>query len=146
MDEEYFLDTSALFKRYVREAGANVVFSLFAQDASRFISSLTLCEVVSNLKRLQDVGGLLTDAEFKALKASFLGEVGDGLLLLVEPTSAVILTSMEIIAEKYVTPLDAIQLATALSLSRKPIFVCADQKLIRLAAEYGLATLDPLAG
>jgi len=78
-----------------------------------------------------------------ALKATFLGDIGDGLLELVELTPDILLHSLEILSRQYVTPLDAIQLASALSLPEKPVFVCADQKLSRLAGEYGLPVLEP---
>lgn len=69
--------------------------------------------------------------------------MGDGRLDLIELTTAILLESLEIISKKYVAPLDAIQLATALSLPEKPVFVCADRKLLRIAGEYELAVLNP---
>ncbi|MDI6711409.1 MAG: type II toxin-antitoxin system VapC family toxin [Bacillota bacterium] len=87
--------------------------------------------------------GVISQEEFLALKATFLGDVGDGVLEIVELTPAVIVESVEIAARRYVTPLDAVQLASALSLPGKPVLVCADRKLARLAGEYGLTVLDP---
>lgn len=143
MTEGYFLDTSALFKRYVQEEGSDIVDKLFEEKTPLFISSITLCEVISNLRRLVDVDGIITEKEFNLLKATFWGDVGDGLLDLIEVTTTILINSLEIIAKKYVTPLDALQLATALSLPEKPVFVCADLKLLRLAKEYELIILNP---
>lgn len=143
MPEAYFLDTSALFKRYVQEEGSDIIDGLFKEDNLLFISSITLCEVISNLRRLVDVDGIITEKEFNSLRATFLGDVGDGLLDLIELETAILLESLEIISNRYVTQLDAIQLATALSLPEKPVFVCADRKLLRMAEENGLIVLNP---
>lgn len=143
MAEGYFLDTSALFKRYVQEEGSDIVDGLFEEGNLLFISSITLCEVISNLRRLVDVDGIITEKEFNLLRATFWGDVGDGLLDLIELTTAILLESLEIISSKYITPLDAIQLASALSLPEKPTFVCVDRKLLRIAEEHGLAVLNP---
>lgn len=143
MAEGYFLDTSALFKRYVQEEGSGIVDGLFIEDNLLFISSITLCEVISNLRRLVDVDGIITEKEFNLLRATFLGDVGDGLPELIELTTDILLESLEIISNKYITPLDAVQLASALSLPEKPVFVCADRKLSRIAEEHGLAVLNP---
>jgi PIN domain nuclease of toxin-antitoxin system len=48
-----FLDTSALFKRYQVENGTEAVNELIEKGAGNlFISSLTIVEITSNLKRL----------------------------------------------------------------------------------------------
>lgn len=138
-----FLDTSALFKRYVLETGTDVVDELFSQKNTLLISTVTLCEVTSNLRRLVDVDQMLTVDEFTALKATFLGDIADGLLDLVHMSPDLILQGLEILSRQFVTPLDAIQLASALSLPQAPVFVCSDQKLSRLASEYGLNVLTP---
>lgn len=144
MTDSYFLDTSALFKRYVQEEGSETVDILFKKEENIFlISSITICEVVSNLRRLVDVDRLISEKEFDLIKATFLGEIADGLLELTQLTTNIILESLEIISKKYVTPLDAIQLATALSLPEKPVFVCADKKLLRIAKDSGLEVLNP---
>jgi len=139
----YYLDTSALFKRYVQEEGSDVVNSLFDKGEPLFISAITLCEVTSNLRSLVDVDEIIKGEEFAVLRATFLGDVGDNILEVIELTTEIILSSLDLTSKKYLTPIDAIQLATALSLAEKPVFVCSDQKLLRFALENGLAVLDP---
>lgn len=141
--ETYFIDTSALFKRYVVEDGSKSIDLLFESKKVIFISSVTLCEVISNLRRLVDVDKIITEDEFNSLKATFLGDVGDEILTLIDMTTSILLMSLDIITEKYITPLDAVQLATALSLPEKPVFVCADKMLLRMAEKYGLSVRDP---
>lgn len=91
-----------------------------------------------------DVDRIIKEDEFEQLKATFLGDVGDEILELIELTPGIVLSSLEICSKQYTIPLDAIQLASALSLLERPVFVCSDQKLLRLAEQWGLYTFDPL--
>jgi predicted nucleic acid-binding protein len=45
-EKTYFIDTRALFKRYTDEPGSGVVQKVFAEKASRFISQLTITELL----------------------------------------------------------------------------------------------------
>lgn len=48
----------------------------------------------------------------------------------------IILSSLELCSARYLTPLDAIQLATVLSINEdNPVFVCSDLKINRIAEE-----------
>ncbi|MBI5408755.1 MAG: PIN domain-containing protein [Nitrospirae bacterium] len=52
----FFIDTSALFKRYQPEKGTVLISKLLEEsDQSAFISSITIIEIVSNLKRLFEI-------------------------------------------------------------------------------------------
>lgn len=140
----YFFDTSALFKRYVDEAGSATVNRLFDSGSGCYISLATLTEVVANLRRLVDVDRLLTEDEFNLVKETFLGEIGRGVMQTVDLTPSIILTSLEICSKKYITPMDAIQLAAALSICEGAVFVCSGKKLLQAADEWGLKTLNPV--
>lgn len=142
----YFIDTSALFKRYVEEAGSSIINRLLDSGAPCYISMATLTEVAANLRRLVDVDQIITDDEFNQVKESFLGEIGTGTLKTIALTPAIVMTSLEICSLKYVTPLDAIQLSSALSLGHNTVFVCSDLKLFHLAEHHGLQTLNPADG
>lgn len=56
--ETYFVDTSALFKRYIPEQGSDFIDRIFSKETSIFISTVTLCEVISNIRRLVDIDNL----------------------------------------------------------------------------------------
>lgn len=140
--DTFFLDTSALFKRYRWEEGSATVEGLFTRQASRLIAEVTLLEVVSNLRRLLDVDRLITDEEFDVLLATFFDDLASEVLQVVRLSHAVLATSLDLACRRYVTPLDAVQLASALALPESPVFVCADQKLLCLAEELGLETVD----
>ncbi|MGE5578124.1 MAG: type II toxin-antitoxin system VapC family toxin [Syntrophothermus sp.] len=142
----YFLDTSALFKRYIKEAGSDNVASLFERQARFTIASLTISEVLANLRRLVDVDKLLDDGEYARLKSLFLGDISDGFLDVVEVTTSIILESAEIVSKRFLTPIDSIQLATALLANdgEDLIFVCADDRLCQRATAEGLKVYNPL--
>jgi predicted nucleic acid-binding protein len=142
--ETYFVDTSALFKRYIPEQGSDFIDQLFSKETTIFISTVTLCEVISNLRRLVNIDNLLSEKEFATIKATFLGEIGNETIDIVDLTPSIILKSLDICSSEYVTPLDSIQLASALSIAEKAIFVCSDRKLLRLAAKWGLQTVNPV--
>lgn len=140
----YFIDTSALFKRYVEEEGSTVVNQIFDANVNRFISILTLSEVVSNLKRLVEIDAVINNEEFAMVKETFLSEIGIDHLHIIEASPEIVLQSLELCSKQYLAPLDAIQLATALSINDyNPVFLCADHKLTRTAIKLGLETLNP---
>lgn len=145
-EKTFFIDTSALFKRYTDQPGSGIVQKVFAEKASRFISQLTITEVVSNLKRLTEIDHLISDAEFKKVMKIFLGEISGGAIYTLDVTPKVVLLSVDLCSEHYLTPIDALQLATALSIkSSNPLFVCSDHKLVKVAESYGLQILNPLS-
>jgi predicted nucleic acid-binding protein len=138
----YFFDTSALFKRYRREEGSRTVEELFRRQTVRYISEITLLEVVSNMRRLVDVDKIVAPEEFDTLRATFFEDIAEERLEVARLSTSILVKSLTIASQKYITPLDAIQLATAASMAEPPVFVCADQKLLRLAVEEGLEVLD----
>jgi len=145
-EKNYFLDTSALFKRYTDEQGTKTINKVFEEKANLFISQLTITEVTSNLKRLVEIDRLITDAEFRQVLKVFLGDIAGGAIYTLDVTPKVVLKSVDLCTEHYLTPIDALQLATALSIkSGNPVFVCSDHKLIEVAEGYGLQILNPLS-
>ncbi len=145
-EKSYFLDTSAIFKRYTDEPGTEIIKKVFEETANRFISQLTIPEVVSNLKRLVEIDSIISDAEFKQVMKIFLGEIASGAMYTLEVTPKVVLISVDLCSEHYLTPIDALQLATVLSIkSSNPVFVCSDHKLVKVAERYGLQILNPLS-
>jgi len=51
---------------------------------------------------------------------------------------------LDLIDKKYITPMDSVQLATAIQLNSKledVVFVCSDKKLAKLAEEYEVKNL-----
>ncbi|NLJ61003.1 MAG: type II toxin-antitoxin system VapC family toxin [Firmicutes bacterium] len=143
----FFLDTSAFFKLYVPEQGAQVLQQIFQNGGLRLITSLTITEMMSNLRRLLEVDQVIDEKAYRAIKADMMGKIADGSLEVIEITLRDILDSIDLIEKRYMSPIDSIQLASALRVFRRTenlVFVCADAKLARLASDEGLEVLNPL--
>lgn len=149
---QYFVDTSALVKRYRTEPGTNAVDRLFADAGATFvISRLGIVETVSALALKVRAGELSLD-DYTVCRKKFLGEVGHGnfsiaRLLVAHYRYAERLVDRHAPSHRFRT-LDALQLSTACELHRQgriDTLVCADQALCEVAALEGLTVFNPLA-
>ena len=144
----YFLDSSALVKRYHAENGTTDVEALFKALGNRFfVSRLALVEVHSSLARLVREG-ILTDKVFGELIARLEEDVANGLLTVVAVSSRRLEGAAAVLGTQglslNVRTLDAIHLATAQALhgrSRLAGLVAADKKLLAVADACGLAII-----
>ncbi len=146
----YFFDTSALLKRYVREKGTPWVEAVVSDpDSVIYVAQITKVEVVS--------------AIYRRLREGFLSPLGadDAMLLfrrhikyqynLVRFTNRVIIQAQHLSAQSPLRSLDAIQLASAIIVNQgiargglpPQTFVCADTRLLTVAATEGMTPLDP---
>lgn len=139
----YFVDTSALFKRYIKEPGSEVIDGLARSAGTLYISQVAVVELLSNLKRLEAVERVLAPASLVELLRAFWSDVETGALTVVPITSAAVRLTGEILEARYLTPLDALQIAVAASLTGEVVFVSADTRLNAAADSYGLETMDP---
>jgi len=140
----YFIDTSALFKRYIPEAGTDILDDIFKNSGSFYISDVTIIEVISNLKRKNEITKELSNSIYKKIKSEFFNDIASGNLKITGILSETIIEAINLIDKKYLTPLDSIQLAAALRLNAKngnTVFVCSDKKLCTLAEKCGLESL-----
>lgn len=145
MINNYFIDTSALFKRYFPERGTEQIDDIFNEANSTFyISDITIIEIVSNLKRKNEITRELNNEIYSKIKKEFFNDIAHENIKTVGIFSENIIKAITLIDKKYVTPLDSIQLATALQLNselQNIVFVCSDKKLSDLAQEYGIKTI-----
>ncbi len=144
----YFVDTSALAKRYLVEAGSAWVESwiVLGEGNTIVVSEIVIAEMRSLLARRVREGLAVEQAD--AIKLAFslhvrreyqISSVHRGILL-----------SAGDLTEKYpLRTLDAIHLASALqvrsALEFPLIFVTADQQQLHAAAAEGFETDDPTA-
>jgi uncharacterized protein len=148
----YFIDTSALVKRYRLEPGTDAIDKLLlAPDSKIVISRLGITEAVSAFA-LKVRSGELSLEDYVVCRKKFLGEVGRGLLSVVQ-----LLVSHYRMAEHLIDrhaptrrfrTLDALQLSTAISLhqqGRIDTFVSADAPLCEIASLEGIEVFNPLA-
>jgi predicted nucleic acid-binding protein len=146
----YFLDSSALVKRYHLEIGTGDVDALFLVPNGRFfILRLALVEVQSSLARLVREGAI-AEIAFAKVTAGLQMDVASGLLNVLAVSTRRLGEAATLLGTHGLTfnirTLDAIHLATARTLhgrSQLAGFVAADKKLLDAAANAcGLAVIS----
>lgn len=148
----YYLDTSALVKRYMVESGSLWVQDLYLQPNSLMVTSLlTLVEAAAAFGRKWRLGDIDRETYRQALDRLRQEFHRGHVVLDVEPAMADLAVTL---TERH--PLrgyDALHLAAALSTVRRMrlgqqvqvVFVSADRALLAAAAAEGLAVENPLA-
>ena len=150
---DYYLDASALAKRYVSEPGSAWVLHIADPTAGHTIllSEITLAEVAAALAAKQRAPKGLTVEERNRALSRFLQECDEHYLLLKVDRSVIDL-AVEFIQRHVLRGYDAVQLAAAwlangdfLAAGRTPlIFVASDQDLLTAAQEEHLIIQNPL--
>lgn len=146
----YFLDTSALVKRYRPEAGADVVDGVFAEAGSLIvISRLAIVETSSALAMHVRTRQLSID-HYALTRKKLLGDVSQGIVKVVRLLVRHYQDAERLI-ERHATvrrlrTLDSLQLSVALDLlaqRRVDKFVCADRALCEIALLEGMQVVNP---
>ncbi len=151
MVNAYFLDTSALVKRYVREIGSDWILSITdpATDNDLTIRQITWVEVHSAFARpLRD--GSLSAQRFDLI-AQKVREDFENEYRVIDVDRTLIETAGALVMQNPLRAYDSVQLASALRvqslLTSMPetqlIFVSADNRLLDIAQSEGLATDNP---
>jgi predicted nucleic acid-binding protein len=147
----YYLETSALLKRYRTEKGTDLLDALFEskQESEIFTTSyFTSLEVTSVATRL-----FKAETITKRSYHQLLGRLSQDMrrLVILQPVSDFILSeALNLIMDHALRAPDAIQLATALMVKStivgQPLyFLCADAKLRGACVNSELTILDPEA-
>lgn len=146
----YFLDTSAIVKRYVTETGSGWVMSLCDPAAGHtiLIAQATQAEAVAALCR-KAYHGAISVADRDRTITIFRRDVRRSYQL-ERITNAIYIRAGELCRPHNLRAYDAIQLACALTardrlaaLGLSPIFVCADSLLLGFATAEGLGVENP---
>jgi len=147
----YFLDSSALVKRYASETGTSWIFSLVRPAASNrlYLARITGVEVVSALTR-RERGRRLSPAATAKAVARLERELFNKYVA-VEISPALVLVAMRLAKTHALRGYDAVQLAAALeahqlraSAGATPLtLVSADDALNTAAIAEGLAVDNP---
>ena len=153
MVNAYFLDTSALVKRYVPELGSNWIQSITLPAAGNFlaISQITWVEVCSAFSRRQREGSLSGD-EVDQLMGYFRTDF-DNQYEVLEVDRTLIETAGALVMQNPLRAYDSVQLASALRVQStlvrffvadtQLVFVSADKRLLDIAHSEGLAIDNP---
>lgn len=145
----YYLDSSALTKRFLREQGSEVMDALW--EARRRGEALFYChwlgftEVVSAFQRRLNAGGVSRVA-FEEIFRTFREEIETVRWVSLDFT--VVQSSVRHIVVHNLNSTDALHLEVALNLAgvNSPlVFVSSDRRLLRAAAAENLSTLNPEA-
>ncbi len=147
----YYLDTSALIKRHLTETGSRWVRDLTQPAAGHLLvtSQLTTVEASSAFaRRLRE--GSLTPAQYADCLNAFTEDCLT-LYQLVEIGNTVLASARDLVQRQPLRTLDALQLASALTVSRlfanqnlPPLtFLSADDRLLAIAQAEGLQTDNP---
>ena len=151
MVNTYFLDSSALVKRYVPETGSSWIQFIADPATGNFIAIARIAwvEVFSAFARRQREGSLSSD-ELDIIVQKFRNDFSTHYQV-TEVDQLLFETAGQLIIQYPLRAYDAIQLASALrlqsSLSQTTniqlIFVSADVRLINIAQTEGLVTDNP---
>ena len=145
----YFLDTSALLKRYVEEEGSQYIRQLLTRsDFSFHQSFLTPLEITSALYR-RHRAGLLSNPELTQILNAYTAHTQDRYATILHSDQLMHLAAT-LLARHPLRSLDAIQLAAALTLqstfppNASPFtFVSADDRLLTVARLENLLADNP---
>lgn len=145
----YFLDTSALAKLYVREAGTDRMLELASQaETNLVILSLSRVELRAAVQRRVRSRDLSKENASAALTA-FNDHLGT-IYIVQHVTEALIERALGLIDKHDLRAYDSIQLAACLTLPMqssedRATFTCADQRLIAAAVKENWPVLNPTA-
>jgi uncharacterized protein len=147
----YYLGTSALVKRYVREAGSAWILSLCSPSPVHIIavSLITKAELIAGLAAKQR-NGSLSLAEFQAVELDIASDFLQQYQT-VTIDQATVNFAAELAKRNALRGYDAVQLACALSLNASlttlnlpPLtFLSADARLLQAAIREDLPTDNP---
>jgi len=139
-----YLDTSALVKRFVSEAGSSEVQSLLTRGEPVASATIAYPELYSGLTR-RHREGVLSHLQYRL--ACRRVESDWMALVKVELGAEILSAARDLVQRHGLRAFDAIHLASALGLqaaANEPVtFVAADQRLLRAAAGERLTTVNP---
>jgi predicted nucleic acid-binding protein len=148
----YFLDTSALIKRYVAEPGQTRLAGLCDPQAGNavFISQATLVEAVATLcRKARETPAQVTTVERDRLIDMFRDHARRQYSV-VDVNIAVYTRAADLCRTHPLRAYDAVQLACALAVRDQrlalgifPVFVCADANLLRIASAERFSMENP---
>jgi predicted nucleic acid-binding protein len=147
MAHTYFLDSSAILKRYLEEKGSHYVSTLPPDPNSLlYIVQIAGVEVVSAIAR-QRLGKTISKGKAHAAIVQFRADFISRYIVL-KHSDRLIERAMQLAEIHALRAYDSVQLAAALSLVDRVAglavtFVCADKQLNAIAQLEGLMVSDP---
>ncbi len=146
MAATYYLDTSALVKRYHVEPGTGYLDAVFAEpDATFIIASITIAELTSAIVRKHAEGAISLQALRHTLSKFAEDLIAEFWILDIERHH--IHDAQQLTLRYGLRTLDALQLALLhATKTLSPILLSSDAQLLAAARAEGIAVRDPSAG
>jgi hypothetical protein len=145
MPATYYLDTSALVKRYHPERGTGYLDTVFAEpDATFIIASITIAELTSAIVRKHEEGDISRESLLLTLSKFSEELITDFWILDIERQH--IHDAQQLILRHRLRTLDSLQLSLLLvTRGLSPVFLCSDTRLLAAAKAEGITVQDPSA-
>jgi len=138
----YFLDASALVKRYVAERGSDVVRGLVRRRRSLAASRISSVEIPAAIWKRARAGDITADTA-KSITARLGPDLAE--MRVVEVRAALLDRAADLVAHRPLRAYDAVQLASAAWLGTETglaiTFACSDAGLAKAATAEGLRVL-----
>jgi predicted nucleic acid-binding protein len=131
-----FFDSSAFVKRYVNEAGTDIVLKWCDQATEIVLSGIALPEIISAFCRLHREARI-TDMQYRQLKSLLLADIEDAAIC--DLTPAVLAQAISSLEKNVLRGMDAIHIGSAVAL-KVDVFISADKRQRDAAARMGLRT------
>jgi len=144
----YYLDSSALVKLYIREAGTERMLGLASRKAGHRLAVLALAQVeVRSAFRKRQRAGEIGDRLADELLAAFQRHLESKFIRQVL-SDAILDVACELLDHHSLTSFDAVQLAGYFAVRTAagndvPVFACADKELLAAAKSEGVPVFDP---
>ena len=129
-----FFDSSAFVKRYVAEAGTDVVLDWCDRATEIGLSGIALPEIISAFCRLRREARI-TDTQYRQLKSLLLADIEDAAVCDLAPT--VLAEAVACLETNVLRGMDAIHIGSAVALTAD-VFVSADTRQCEAATLAGL--------
>ena len=146
----FYLDTSALVKRYKTEAGSDIIDYLYdnlPKGHSLATSFLTVLEFVSAIRRLLK-GNRISKDDFETIISTFSQELEPFLISSIE--DRIVAEALNKVVNHALKSADSIQLSTVIELreimkdaGEKVVFVCDDDELGKAGRRENLEVINP---
>ena len=145
MPPTYYLDTSALVKRYHPERGTAYLDTVFAEpDTTFIIASITIAELTSAIVRKHEEGDISRESLLLTLSKFSEDLITDFWILDIERQH--LHDAQQLILRHRLRTLDSLQLSLLLvTRGLSPIFLCSDTRLLTAAKAEGITAQDPSA-
>ncbi len=145
----FYVESSALLKRYRSEIGSDVVFELLdGRSENHFFttSHFSILEAVAVVTRLRK-GALISEADHDYIVRSLLAEVAEAGMIVVPLDAGLVPEALELLPGNPLRAADALHVATARRVHRTVgaalIVVSADREIIAACRALDLNVLDP---